>query len=233
MAADRPWSCRVLTWEELSLKTKLAGLARSFWLLLTAVPGWPDAPKIVRLGRALPVAFPFAIMLILVGWKAAVRDPHLQSMRAQNRPLLLLESQIATLRLNCSEQEAHDLAGRAAELSHSLIAGPKQLAEVSNALQKLTAEQHWESDFHAIEGGTGAPVEGTQVAFLRLKGKLTPTPDNAQPFSTLVMLLDGLSREDPRIDLTGLAIRADEQGRYSVETHFRLAYRVSHEKAAQ
>jgi hypothetical protein len=172
-------------------------------------------------------------MLVLVGWKAAVSDPHLLAERAENRPLLLLESQVAALRLNCSEQEAHDLAAQASELSHSLIAGPGELPTVIHSLQAFTVERHWESDFHAIDGGVEAPGEGTQVALIRLTGKLTPTSGNTQPFSTLMMLLDGLSKEQPRIDLTKLAVRADEQGRYSVETHFRLGYPVSHEKAAQ
>lgn len=215
------------------MRTRLAGFARGFWLLLTAVPGWPDAPRLARLGRALPIVLPFAIMLALWGWKVAVRDPHLLAERAENRPSLLLESQIASLRLNCSEQQARDLASRTEELSHSILAGTEQVDEVLHSLQQLAAEQHLESDFQAVEGRVDAPAEGAQVAPLGLKGRLTPAPQNAQPFATLIVFLDGLSRQQPRIDLTKLAIRADEQGRYSVETHLKLGYRVSHEKAAQ
>ena len=215
------------------MRTKLTGLARGFWLLLSAVPGWPDAPWIARLGRALPIVLPFAIMLALLGWKLGVSDPHLLAERAANRPLLLLENQIAALRMNCSEQEAHDLAKRAATLSQSLIAGPEKLDGTIIALQEVAKEQHWNAEFHAIDGGAGVSANRAQIAFIGLKGKLAPAVDNTQPFSTLIMLLDGVSRQEPRIDLTGLAIRADEQGRYSVEAHLRLPYRVSHEEAAQ
>lgn len=171
-------------------------------------------------------------MLALWGWKAAVRDPHLLAEQAQNRPLLLLESQIASLRLNCSEQQARDLASRTEELSHSILAGTEQVDAVLHSLQRLAAEQHWEATFQRVEGGVDAPGDGAQVAPLGLKGRLTIAPENTQPFATLIVFLDGLSQQQPRIDLTKLAIRADEQGRYSVETHLRLGYRVSHEKAA-
>ena len=214
------------------MKTSLRALLQSAWLLLTAVPDWPDAPAWARLMRALPILLPVAAMLALTGWKLGVRDPRLRAETSAVRPLLQLENQISTLRLNCSDQQARDLAERSEEMTRVLLPDPAKLNVAVETAQAIARQQHWEGSFQT-GSGVDAPAEGAATAFCRIRARFDPAADNAERFPTLVRMLDALSQGKPRIDLTRLAIRADEEGRYSVEALLRLQYRVSHEKAAE
>jgi hypothetical protein len=181
----------------------------------------------------MPIALPAAAMLALFGWKLAVSDPGDRVERAGRQPLLRLEKEVAMLRLSCPDREARDLRSRAVEAAKSLMKGPQDANSVLGSLQKSASEQGWEATFQASKALTGAGGNGSSVGYLPAKGKLQPAAGNQRPWETLLPLLDRVSAPEQPIDLTRLAIRADEEGRISVETGLRLAYLFNNEKIAQ
>jgi len=215
------------------LKTKLINFGLVCWHLLTEVPGWPDAPRWMRWRRALPIIIPCVTILLMVIWNTAVRDPHIRAERAAHRPLFALEEEIAALRLNCSEQQAAELATKSAAVSDLLLGSPAELGPLLQTFKKEATTRNWEANFQAGDASAETPEENAQVMFLPVRGRLTSTAGNPGAFPALLALLDRYSSTGKRIDLTRLAIRADEQGRYAVELNLRLACRRIHEKTAQ
>jgi hypothetical protein len=216
------------------LKIKLPSFLRSAWLLLTEVPGWPDAPRSIRLRRALPLALPATALLTLMLWNAAIVQPRTQAERAAHQPLVDLEAEIQALRLTCSDQEAGDLAARAAEADAQLAADPAEAGALLRTLKATAAEKGWDAVFHVADASTEPAADDAQLVFVSAKGRLAPSASpisgHLTRFSSLLALLEQFSPSNRRIDLTRLAIRADEQGRYSVEVNLRLACRIAHEK---
>ena len=198
--------------------------------MLTEVPGWPDAPRQVRLRRALPILIPSAAILLLLAWNGVVRDPHILSERATHQALLTQEKEIDALRLGVSEQRAGELSARAAQIERQLLKGPQELAPILEAFKKQAAERHWAGSFQASDLSTGSPVPNAEITFIPVRAKLTASASNPGAFSDLIALLDYVSSAEKRIDLTRLGIRADEQGRYTAELNLRLVSRSPNEK---
>ena len=215
------------------MKTKLLNFAKVCWLLFTEVPGWPDAPRWLRLRRALPFLLPCTAMVLLAGWNATVRNPAIRAERTAHQPLLALEEENAALRMSCSEQQAGELATRSAAVGRVLLEEPAELGPLLHTLKKEASDRHWEANFKAGETSDETPPDDTQVIFLPVRGKLVSPAGNPGSFSALLALLERVSSAEKRIDLTRLAFRADEQGRYAVEVNLRLACRRTHEKTAQ
>ena len=215
------------------MKTKLINLAQLCWHLLTDVPGWPDAPQWMRWRRALPLLLPCAVILLLVIWNTAVRDPRIRAARAVHQPLFAMEEEIATLRMACSEQQAAELAARSAGAAKFLLRSPAELAPILRELKKEATDRHWEANFQASDTSAETPAADAQVDFLPVRAKLAVTSAKAGSFPELIALLERYSSTGKRIDLTRLAIRADEQGRYAVELNLRLACQRIHEKTSQ
>ena len=215
------------------MKTKLITFWLICWNLLTEVPGWPDAPQWMRWRRALPIVAPCAAILGLVIWNAAFRDPHIRAERAAHQPLFALEEVIAALRLNCSEQQATELATKSAKVGDLLLGSPAELGPLLQTFKREATKRNWEANFQAGDASAETPDAAAQVIFLPVRGKLASSAGNPGSFPALLALLDGYSSTGKRIDLTRLAIRADEQGRYAVELNLRLACRRIHEKTAQ
>jgi hypothetical protein len=196
------------------LKTELINFGLACWHLLTEVPGWPDAPRRMRWRRVLPIIIPCAALLLLAGWNAAVRDPHIRKERANHQPLLSLEEDIAA----------------AARL---LLGTPAELGPLLHTLKTEATGRHWEANFQAGDASAETPEPDAQVIFLPVRARLSSAPGGPGPFPALIALLEQFSSAEKRIDLTRLAIRADEQGRYAVEMNLRLACPRIHEKTAQ
>lgn len=219
------------------MKTEIAALGRACWQMLTEVPGWPDAPKKVRFRRALPVLIPCAIILLLLAWNRGVRDPRLASERASHQALLEQDREIEALRLEISEQEVAELAARAASAERRIIADANELAAVLADLTGRASRAHWDGIFQASDLSTGAGADpsapSASPVFFSARAKLVSRPGSDGKFSSLLTLLDGFSTSEKRIDLTRLAIRADEQGRYTAELNLRLPGRSPHEKPPQ
>jgi hypothetical protein len=216
------------------LKTDPTAVLRRGWSLLTGVPGWPDAPVGARRRRALPLLLPFLLLVLLGAWKVAVEDPGLRAVQAAHAPLFTLEKDVATLRAALPESAARDSRDQASQVEASLLSGPAgpALAVALRTLAETSAQQGWVGSFQ----GTGAPpTDGgaRRLGFLTASAELRPTARNARPWPTLLLLLDAFSSQGKQIDLTRVAIRADEEGNYSVEANLRLGYLLPHEKTAQ
>ena len=199
--------------------------------MLTEIPGWPDAPKKVRVRRSLPILVPCVVILLLLVWNKTVRDPSMRNERASHQALLDQDKEIDALRMSISEQEAAELAAKSAKAERQILKDPAEVAPILKKFKDLAVEKHWEGSFQPSDLSTGtAPDSDAQLVFSFARAKLASPPENPQAFSSLLALIDQFSAADKRIDLTRLDIRADEQGRYLAELNFRFVRRASHEK---
>jgi hypothetical protein len=173
----------------------------------------------------LPIVFPCAALLLLVGWRILAGEPRIRADRDAHQPLVSLEEQISTLRLKCSDQEARAAAAQASELSGQLLSGSGEAAAVLGTLAREAQDRQWVATFKPAAAWAPAP-EGAQIAFLPVRAALAPAPGNAQPFSTLLALLAQVPHVGKRIDFTRLSIHADEPGQYVVQANFRLFCRA-------
>jgi hypothetical protein len=193
--------------------------------MLSDVPGWPDAPRRIRLRRALPLLVPCVSILLLLGWNKTVRDMHRHNERASHQALLAQGREIDALALSCSKQQAEELAARAAQVAQLALKDSQELGPVLQDLKKQAAEHHWEGAFQASDLSTGATTATTPLIFLSARAELTSPSGNPEAFPSLLALLEQFSSSAKRVDVTRMQFRADEQGRYVVELNLRLISR--------
>ncbi len=195
-------------------------LART-WSLLTDVPRRPDASVAVRCGQALPLLLPVLALVALSGWKWGVQDPRVRAARAANQPLLNLETEVAALQSHLLQAEPQDSA-RAAALRAALPRDRAGLPSVLAPWRDQAIARGWEAVFGPV---ADLPREsGAPLAFAAVGGTFRPLSGNLHPWSSLLGLLGDISAPNARIGVTRLVIRADEQGRYSVEMRLDLPY---------
>jgi hypothetical protein len=209
------------------LKNKLRNLALDCWHILTEVPGWPDAPRRLRLRRLLPAAAPVAAILLLFLWNQLWNTPHIKAERTSYQPLLALEQEVASLQLAGSDAKAAETTARSAAVSQMLLPNPKQLVPVLDELARTARARGWEATFQALPTPTANPQPENLLQYVTARGKLVPAPGNTQSFATLLVLLEQLSPPNRSIDLTRLTVRADEQGRLTAEVFLRAGCRIS------
>lgn len=212
------------------MKTRFLALVRSAWLLLTEVPGRPDASRRTRFWRALPLLVPATVLVFLLGWDLLVFRPEVRAVRAEHRPLLALETEAAAMRLSCSDDEAQLARTQAAEAA-KLVAGGTD--ELNAQLRRWKAAAHdlgWDASFQTGDTTLEPPPEDASLTYLSARGRLAPTADNPEQFASLLRLLEQVAASPQRVDLTRLAVRADDAGRYALELNLRFAARVPHEK---
>ena len=212
------------------MKTKPIVALANVWLILTEVPGWPDAPAWARLRRALPVIIPCIGMLVLAVWSFGFHLPRVKAEHEAALPLVALEDEVAMLQLASSEQQVAELAERAAEVSRLLLESPDEVVTFLRGLKKEAADRGFESTFISSEGSGEPASEGGRIAYVPVRGKLVPVAGNSEPFAALLALLERFASSGKRIDLMRLAIRADEQKWHAVEMNFRLVSPVPYEK---
>ncbi|HEY4246102.1 MAG TPA: hypothetical protein VGM64_04545 [Lacunisphaera sp.] len=215
------------------MKTKLIELGHDCWQMLTEVPGWPDAPKKIRVRRAIPILLPCVLIALLMGWNSVIRDPAIRTERASQRALLDQEKELDALRLGVSDQQAAELSERAAQAGKQILKGATDLPPILDNFKKMANERHWEGNFQASDLSTEARQSAGPLNSYAVRAKLTAVPGDPDAFSALIALLDEFSSSEKRIDLTRLSIRADEQGRYTAELNLRLVGRNLDEKTAQ
>ncbi len=197
------------------------------WQLLTAVPGWPDAPVSLRLRRALPIALPCLGLLLLAAWELAIEQPRARAERALRAPLTTAEAEVTALRMQWSDAAAASLTARAQRSERALLARPEAAPAALADLAAAAAAQHWQASFRTAATESADAPPGSPIGYLLARGKLEPDPENDRPFPTLLAFLGAFETNEKAIDLTRLAICADEDGRYSVEANLRLAYRLA------
>ena len=208
------------------MKNKLRNFGLACWLILTEVPGWPNAPRQLRLRRLLPVVIPVAAMLLLFSWNQIWTHPRIQSVRTTYQPLLALEREVADLQLAGSDAKASEAATRAAEAGRMLLSEPKQIGLVLNEFTRTALASGWEATFQALPVPTASHSGDTPMYFVSARGKLVPSADNTHAFASLLVFLAQFSPPNRSVDLTRLAIRADEQGRQTAEIFLRVGCRL-------
>lgn len=219
--------------KEACLKTKLLTYVRVCWYVLTEVPGWPDAPVRVRIMRALPIALPLLGIAALFAWRAAILAPNVERDRAALQPLEQLEADVAALQVSTSDQQVSQLRDQAKSATAELLETPDAVPAFLETLKSRAVEHGWIATFQASPASDEPAVPDTQIRFLGVRARLKMTPDNQAPLTSLLALLEGFSAAGKRIDLTRLAIRADDVQWQAVELHLRLACSVPHAKIAQ
>jgi hypothetical protein len=218
--------CNGSTWREFSLKNKLRNVSLVCWQILTEVPGWPDAPRQLRLRRLLPIAIPVVAMLLLCLWNLVWAHPHIQSVRTTYQPLLALEQEVADLRLGGSDDKAAEAAARAAEASRMLLPEPKQIGTLLNEFTRTALASGWEATFQALPAPAASHSADMPVSFATVRAKLVPSASNPQAFASLLTYLTQFSPPNRSVDLTRLSVRADEQGRQTAEVFLRVGCRI-------
>lgn len=212
------------------MKTKPADALKNFWLMLTEVPGWPDAPAWARLKRALPVLVPCVGMLFFAVWYFAIHAPRVRLETEAALPLIALEDEIAMLQLATSEQQVAELNERAASASRQLLDSPAEAAAFLKGLKKEAADRGFDATLISSEVSAESAPEGALVSFIPVRGRLVVGPGNTEPFVNLLALLDRFASAGKRIDLMRLAVRADDQKWQAIEVNFRLVCPAVHEK---
>lgn len=214
------------------MKTKLLRPFVRIWLVLSEVPGWPDAPVPVRLRRVSPILVALAASLALVGWSLGWRDPEIARIRSSHAYLLGLEQEVATLRLEYSDQQATTMAERAQQAKTALLASPDDVAALLRTVREKIRALGWDATFQAYDSVTADEDVVAGVRFSAARATLVPVEGNPAPFKTLLGVFDQFSAVPERIDLTRLGIRADEAGTFEVELNLRVACRAAHEEAS-
>ncbi|MFT3780831.1 MAG: hypothetical protein QM790_02375 [Nibricoccus sp.] len=212
------------------MKNKFKALVNPLWQILTDVPGWPDAPRKLRIKRLLPIALPVVVTLTILLWNLAWRAPQIRSVRTAHQPFIALEQEVADLRLTMSEQQATETAARAVAAGQVLLAQPNQLPSTLDRLRDLAPNFGWSAVFTPTTPPTPPSPAEAHMYFLPVKGKLSPSIENSQPFASLLAFLEKMTATDRWVDLTRLSLRADEQGKRSVELFLRIGCRVPDEK---
>jgi len=162
------------------LKSNLVKFGQAIWLILTEVPGWPDAPQRLRVRRLIPLVIPVAAMALLFLWNVAWHQPRIQATRTAHQPLLALEQEVANLRLLVSDLQATELSEHAAKSARILLPEPSQLTPL---LETLTAKAHargWEATFHQMTGSATPPAPDAQIYFVSVRGKYVTAAVNTQ-----------------------------------------------------
>lgn len=215
------------------MKIKPRELLRSTWRGLTDVPGWPDAPVSLRLRRSLPISLPVLIAALLLGWHFGHTAPRLRAAHQAHQPLLKLEREVASLHLAFSEQQVSDLAIREASLLRQLPHDTKEVRTVLQSIDREAQRLGWESTFSQPTMPEEPSRSEALVADVPVRLKLRLSPDNKEPFNSLVTLLEWIPTVSRRIGLMRLTISADEGRWQSVEVGLRFTLPFSHAQATQ
>ncbi|RME68799.1 MAG: hypothetical protein D6781_10045 [Verrucomicrobia bacterium] len=215
------------------MKTKLHRCLRSFWELVSEVPGWPNAPTSRRIRRTLPVALPFIGILGVFAAQALVIEPARDQVRLQYDELRFLDSEIVRLRESCATGEADAVFARARDERARLFAAPEAIEPWLDTLAPTIRDLGWRASFHAYDSTLNETDPGAAIAYTPALGKLQALPDNPNRVVTLSHALEKITQSNKRIDLTRLVVRADIQGRPQVEINLRIPHLLADAQTAQ
>lgn len=206
------------------MKTRLQAAVRGAWTFLTVIPGWQDAGRVARFFYVLPLALPFAALLLLFGWDRLHRQAQIVQVRTACAEAARTAAEIESLRLEWSEEQAREAAAAGAQLREMLLRNSAEIGTMSVDMRARAAARGWNAvlyvnELDAVPGDTAAPA----ALFRTVRGRLTPNAPNPAPFATLRAVLDDLVPAGRHGALTRLTVRADELGGLSVELGVRFA----------
>lgn len=214
------------------MKTSFIRFFVNIWLVLSEVPGWPDAPFTVRLRRVAPMLVALLGLAALAGWKYGWREPDVRAVRMVHAPMVSLEAEVAALGLETSDQQAEEVAGQATAALATLVDSPEALTAHLRQLRDEIRALGWDAVFQAYDATESEAGIPDRVEFAAARCRLVPVAGNPAPFSTLLGVFDRISGGSKRIDLTRLGVRADEPGKLEVEMNLRIACRAPDEKTS-
>lgn len=206
------------------MRTKLKALGLEIWDFLTVIPGWPDAGRIARTFYVLPLVVPFLALLGLVGWNHFVREPRIREVRGICQPALQLEEEIASLRLQWSEDQAAESTAATTTLTAGLLRDPADLVAQIDAMRAAATARGWAATIVANDPDNENP-NATGLVHRSVRGRLVPAADNRAVFVSLLALLEQIPPPGRHGGITRLTVRADEQGRLAAEFGVRYAAR--------
>lgn len=213
------------------MKAELISKLKAGWCILTEVPGWPDAPFGARFVRSLPIVIPTIAIIGIAVWDLAYYAPKRAEQRALIAPLAQLEQEISALQIASSEQQVAELAVRSATASRLLV-DATDVPALFKELKAAAAAKGWDATFVRGEVAEEAPGDAPSgIMYLPVRAKFRAQPGNTDRFSSFLTFLDQLSSGGKRIDLTRVAIRADESHWQTVEANLRLVSATSHAKS--
>jgi hypothetical protein len=214
------------------LKTDFLRFFVRIWLVLSEVPGWPDAPLGVRLRRVAPILVAAVGFAGLATWKYGWLEPAVTAARVAHAPALALEQEVGDLALACSDQQAAEVAEQARTAEQALLPSHDDVTAQLRQLRDQIRALGWEAVFQAYDSPTADAGAVPGIQFASVRGRLVPVAGNPAPFTTLLGVFDQFSAGTKRIDLTRLGIRADEPGKLEVELNLRIACRAPDEKTS-
>ncbi len=204
------------------MKTKPNDQLKFCWQVLTEIPGWADAPLSARFRRSLPIVLPLMAIVSVLSWHFAYHAPQARAHTLQMEPLLTLEKEITSLQMATSQQQLAELNERI-ETASALLITPTDLPELLQQLKTSIRKLGWDVTFQIAELPEETPgTEPLQITYLPVRAKFKPQANNENRFASLLAALEHLSSNKKRIDLTRVAIRADESRWQTVEVNLRL-----------
>jgi hypothetical protein len=194
------------------------------WRWLIGVPDRPRASAGERFLRAAPIAAPVLAVAVLAFWRMGIVDPAERAARAAQAPLLALNAQNDILGLACSDRTASELLTEAEQARRSLAASPQAIDPALATFRGLAAANGWSADLQPARPAEDSNQHPGQIGWMEATATLRPNAGNTHPWTSLLPFLDALSKSAQQLVLTRLVVRADEQGRYLVETRIRIPY---------
>ncbi len=210
------------------MKTSLPAPFASLWQAISEVPGWPDAPLVVRLRRMWPLILPVLAGSAIAAWTWGVREPHRAEERMRHAAALALEQDVTDLQQACSEQTAADVAARASAAHERLLEGPAIVQERLDAIVNRARSSGWKATAQ-VYGVAENGVEGTSRAMVHVPARLRlePRAGNPNAFNALMALLRTIVADEARFEMTLLSIRVEQPGVLVAEVNLRAACRAT------
>ena len=156
------------------MKTKFVRFFVNIWLVLSEVPGWPDAPVLVRLRRVAPMLIAFAGIAALLGWSYGWRNPEIRGVRAAHDYLVVLEAEVAVLRLEHSDQRATEIAEQARLAAVTLVDSPDAVAPLLHEVREKIRALGWEAVFQTYDSVASDADAVDGVRFAAARARLVP-----------------------------------------------------------
>ncbi len=202
---------------------------RFLWAALTEVPGWPDAPYLLRLRHALPVLLPVALICGGLAFHFGSLQPHSKAVRRDLAPARALETEIEALNQSGSATQQEELKRLHASRLAATLTTDTERSELAQEIRSLALRQGWAAKPSWLANDTAAPLSPLSEQTLRLRFELPVA--NTSPFPSFLSLLATLAEQPKALQHRSLRIRADDTGWNQVEAHYTALFRSPHEQA--
>ncbi len=158
------------------------------------------------------------LTVLLLLWQHLVHAPQHTRTLAAYSPLLGLEAELAQLRESAAALSAPE---NKTDSSSALILNPQEAFTVLEELKAKIGAHAWQFTYQLGEPEDPAP-ETPLLRSLRVRAKLTPTPQSSESFQQLMQVLPLFSQQSKRLELMRLTLRADEKENLQADLNLRF-----------